>query len=119
MKKSIRILAVVLVAVMLCMTLASCGKKLSGTYELDLSVAGTGVVNIYEFSGKKVNITIEVKFAGAVTETVSFEGTYSIEDDKITIDIEDDGEYDLSGTFDFAETEDGIKIALVEYKKAE
>ena len=119
MKKSIRILAVVLVAVMLCMTLASCGKKLSGAYKLDATVAGSGVVTTYDFSGKKVTITMETKVLGSVTGTTTLEGTYSIDDDKITIDIEDGDDDSKSCTFDFEETENGIKIGLVEFKKVD
>lgn len=120
MKKSIRILALAVVAVMLCMTLASCGKTLSGEYELDATVASSGLVTTYKFSGSKVNITLETKLLGSVTGTVELEGKYSIKDDKITFtfeDEDDDEAKDYSGTFDFAETDDGIKIGIIEYKK--
>ncbi len=111
MKKSIKILALALVAVMLCLSLAACGKKLSGTYSAE--ALGTGAT--YEFKGSKV--TIAVKALGA--EIASVEGKYSIKDDKITFEFDSDNEdvekYD--GTFDFEETDDGIKIGIVEYKK--
>ncbi len=111
MKKSIKILALALVAVMLCLSLAACGKKLSGTYSAE--ALGTGAT--YEFKGSKVTIT--VKALGA--EVASVEGKYSIKDDKITFEFESDDEdvekYD--GTFDFEETDDGIKIGVLEYKK--
>ncbi len=111
MKKSIRIIAVALVAVMLCLSLAACGKKLSGTYSAE--ALGTGAT--YEFKGSKVTIT--VKALGA--ELASVEGKYSIKDDKITFEFESDDEDvdEYDGTFDFEETDDGIKIGLVEYKK--
>ncbi len=109
MKKSVKIIALALVAVMLCMALVSCGKKLSGTYSAEF--AGTGVT--YEFKGSKV--TVSVKALGA--EVTDVEGKYSIDGDKITFEFDDEKGDVESGTFDFEKTEDGIKIGLVEYKK--
>lgn len=114
MKKQVRILAVVLLAVMLCVSLASCAKKLSGTYEA--TVVGTGTT--LEFSGSKVTITL--KALGA--ELASVEGTYSIKDDKITFTFESDKDEveKFNGTFDFEETDTGIKIGTFgTFKKAE
>ena len=104
MKKTLRVIAVVMVAIMLCLSLASCGKKLSGTYSAE--VFGSGVE--YEFSGSKVTITVKVLGA----EVGSAEGKYSIKDDKITFEFEsEDEDVDkYSGTFDFEEGEDYIKI---------
>ncbi len=104
MKKSVKILALALVAIMMCMALVSCGKKLSGEYEA--VVAGTGLV--LEFDGSKVTYT--GKLLGA--ETGSVEGTYEIEDDKITLNFgeEDEDAKAYNGTFDFEEGEDYIKI---------
>ena len=111
MKKSVRILSVVMAVLMLCLTLASCGKKLSGKYSAE--ALGSGAT--FEFKGSKV--TIAVKLLG--TEVGSAEGTYEIKDDKITFTFEDEDEdvkkYD--GTFDFEEKEDSIKIGLIEYEK--
>lgn len=121
MKKSIKIIAVALVAVMLCMSLAACGKKLSGEYKLDVTIMDTGTVTTYKFSGSKVTFTTEAKVAGSIVgDPVVIEGKYSIEDDKITFEFEsDDADAEkLSGTFDFEETENGIKIGILEYKKA-
>ncbi len=112
MKKSVRILAVVMAVLMVTLVLASCGKTISGTYSAE--IAGTG--NTLEFSGKKVTITY--KFLGKqVGDAV--EGTYKIEDNKITITIEtEDKEIGaLDGTFDFEEGEDYIKIGIIKYTK--
>ncbi len=111
MKRSIKILALALVAVMLCVSFAACGKKLSGTYSAE--IAGTGAE--YKFSGSKVTIT--PKLLGASGDSI--EGKYSIKDGKITFefDSDDDDAKEYSGTFDFEETDDGIKIGIVEYKK--
>ena len=122
MKKSIRILAVALVAVMLCLTLASCG-KVSGTYEPAATSGGllggiaeafnTGVE--YTFKGSKVIIETTV-----VGTTNTFEGKYSIKDDQITFTFEDEDAKSYDGTFDFEKLDNGnIKIGGVEYKKVE
>ena len=119
MKKSVKFLALAVAVLMLCMAFASCGKKLSGEYKLDATIAGTGAVTTYDFSGSKVTVTIETKALGQVTGTVELEGKYSIKDDKITFEFESekDDAKEYAGTFDFKETDDGIKIGLFEYKK--
>ena len=112
MKKSIRILAVVMAVLMVTLVLASCGKTLKGTYSAE--IAGTG--NTLEFSGKKVTITY--KFLGQqVGDAV--EGTYEIKDNKITITVEtEDKEIgSLNGTFDFEEGDGYIKIGIIKYTK--
>ena len=80
MKKTLRIVALAMVAVILCLSLASCGKKISGTYSAE--VFGTGVE--YDFKGSKVAIT--VKALGA--ELGSAEGKYSIKDNQITFEFD-------------------------------
>lgn len=104
MKNTLRIVALTMVAVILCLSLAACGKTLSGTYSAE--VFGSGVE--FEFSGSKV--TISLKTVGM--ELGSAEGKYSIKGDKITFEFDsDDKDVDkYSGTFDFAEGEDYIKI---------
>ena len=118
MKRSVKIIALVMAALMLCLSLVACGKKLSGEYELDVTAAGTGVVTTYAFSGSKVTVTVETKLLGSVTKTAELEGKYSIDGDKITFEFEDgEDAKTYNGEFDFKETENGIKIGLVEYKK--
>lgn len=117
MKRTLKIVAVMMVAIMLCLSLASCGTRLSGKYVNDATAAGTGVVTTYDFSGSKVEITVETKFLGSVTGTVTLNGKYSIDDDKITFEFEDEDNAEYSGTKDFEKTDDGIKIGIVEYKK--
>ena len=110
-KTTVRIFAAVMAILLVTLTLAACGATLSGTYSAE--VAGTG--KTYAFKGNKV--TVSYKFLG--TEVYSYDGTYKIEDDKITItiDSEDKDAKDLKGTFDFEKTDDGIKIGVIEYKK--
>ncbi len=121
MKKSIRILAVAMVAVLLCLCLVSCGKKLSGEYEA--TIAGTG--KKMEFSGKNVTVT----YLFLTKEVASVDGTYSIEDDKITFDFVDEDKVEdkdakeflagLAGSVSFEEGDGYIKIAGVKYEKAD
>ena len=123
MKRSVKILAVALVAVILCMSLAACGKRLSGTYEAVATSEGIGgwlgdALNSgveYTFKGSKV--IIEVTLFG---EVETYEGKYSIEDDKITFEFEDEDAEDFAGTETFKELENGnIEIGGVEYKLIE
>ena len=114
MKKTVRLIALAMVAVMLCLALAACGKTLSGKYSAE--ALGTGAT--YDFKGSKVTVT----YKALGTEVYSVECKYEIKDDKITITLPDDAgddAKDVSGTFDFKETEDGIKIGVIEYKKVD
>ncbi len=119
MKKSVKILAVVMVAAMLCLCLASCGKTLKGKYSAD--VLGTGTT--LDFDGKDVKIAITVTLLG---EVASLDATYQIKDDQITFEIADEEEVDnalakkvikaLEEPSDFEEGEDYIKIDGVKYE---
>lgn len=115
MKKSIRIIAVAMVALLLCLTLASCGKKLSGTYYTgDMNLTKT--YTTYEFSGSKVNV--DSYALGNKVEAVSFEGKYSIKDGEITFTWKDAEGEEHSDVKSFKELEDGsLEIGLVTYKK--
>ena len=117
MKKTIlKIVALSLVAVMMCSILVSCGKTLSGTYSAKLDMGIVGSETTYKFSGKKVTITTTSGAMG-FEKTVAFEGTYKIEDDKITFTFEGEDAKSYNGSLPFEKTEEGIKIAGVEYKK--
>lgn len=105
-----KIVALVLVAVILTMTLASCG-GISGTYSAE--ILGSGVE--YKFSGSKVTIT--PKLLGGYGTPV--EAKYKIKDNKITITVEDDEGSEYGGTYDFEKGDDYIKIGAVTYKKAD
>lgn len=120
-KKSIKILSIVLVLVCLCATLASCGSTLSGTYSAsagDTSLVGGKTE--YTFKGKNVTIAVT---AGALgfEKTTEFEGTYEIKDDKITFtfDSEDKGDDAYNGSFDFEKGDGFIKISGVKYTEVE
>lgn len=114
--KSTKIVALVLVAAMLCLALASCGKKLSGKYEAGGDLAGVS----YTFNGSKVTITYKV-----LGVAKSFEGKYKIDGDTITFTFDDkdnvDSKYTGSKTFSEGKDDNGnkfVKIGGVTYTKA-
>lgn len=106
-----KLLCGVLIVVMM-LSLVACGNKLSGTYKTD-SVLGSYMS--YTFDGDKV--TFEVVAAGI--STVKIDGTYKIDGEKITLTWGDEtSDKALSGELDFEKTDDGIKIGILELKKA-
>ena len=123
MKKTLRIVAIAMVAVMLCLSLASCGKKISGKYEAEINVLLASYTATYEFSGSKVEATKKATVLGNVNTTV-LEGKYEIAelDDgsmEITITFESEDDDIKSGTYTFEEGENYIKIAGIQYNKVE
>ena len=119
MKKTVRIIALAMVALMLSLALVSCGKTLSGEYVNDATVLSSGVVTTYAFSGSKVNVTIETKVLGNVTGTVELEGKYAIDGDKINFTFEGEDAESYNGKVDFEELENGdIKIGILTFAKA-
>ena len=111
MKKTVRLIALAMVAVMLCLALAACGKTISGKYSAE--ALGTGAT--YDFKGSKVTVT----YKALGTEVYSVECKYEIKDDKITFtfESEDDDVKAYNGTFDFEEGENYIKVGLTKYEK--
>ena len=123
MKKTLRIVAIAMVAVMLCLSLASCGKKISGKYEAEINVLLASYTATYEFSGSQVEATKKATVLGNVKTTV-LEGKYEIAelDDgsmEITITFESEDDDIKSGTYTFEEGENYIKIAGIQYNKVE
>lgn len=117
MKKTIRIIALALVAVIVCVAFAACAKTISGEYMAELGdTALAGTKTTYKFSGNKVTIT-NVSGALGFEKTTTFEGKYEINDDKITFTFEDDDASSYNQTVSFEETENGIKLGGIEYKK--
>jgi len=111
MKKATKLLALTLALVMVLSMLAACGTRLNGTYRAE--VLGNGMS--YSFKGSSV--TLNVSLLGTVVASV--EGTYKIEDGKITLSFSGDAEEakEYSGTFDFVQNENSIKIGMFEYVK--
>ncbi len=107
-----KLIALALVVLMLLPVLTACGSTLSGTYTAESFGTGT----TYTFKGNKV--TLDVSFLGTVV--ASFEGTYKIEDAKITFTFGEGEEADeYNGTYTFEKDDDGdtIKIGVAEYQK--
>ena len=122
MKKSIRIMAVVMALLMVTFVFASCGKTIKGTYSAEVDIAILKYTATYEFSGKNVTVTKVVNPLLGESKTYTIEGTYEIiENDDDTMDIKfefkTEDEHIKSGTFDFEQGEDYIKIGIVTYNK--
>ncbi len=122
MKKTIiKIMALALVVVIACLALASCAKTISGKYEGEIDVLLVKYKVTYAFSGKNVEVTRKTTTMLGTSDTVTVKGTYEINDagDEITFTWESEDDVIEGGTFIFEETENGIKIGTVEYKKAD
>ncbi len=120
MKKTIvKIMALALVAVIACIALASCAKTISGKYEGELNLGVAKYTVTYEFSGSKVEVTRKATTILGTSDTTTVKGTYKISDNGEEITFTWDSEDDVieGGTFVFEETENGIKIGAIEYKK--
>ena len=104
-----KIIALVLVAVILTMTLASCG--VSGTYSAE--AVGTGVE--LQFKGSKV--IARFKVLGMYGDPI--EGTFKVKGDEITITFPDGDKdtKDLSGTHSFEKGDGYVKIGIITYKE--
>ena len=57
MKKTIRVMALVLALTAVLFVFASCGKTLSGTYSAEFDIAVLKYTATYEFKGSKVTAT--------------------------------------------------------------
>ena len=114
-----RIISTILVCVLLlgCVfTLASCGKKLKGTYVAKQEMYGQSVEVAYTFDGDKISAEMTSTIAGVTNTTKLGEGTYEIDGDKIKITIEMNGETE-SQEFSFEKGKDYIKIDGDQYDK--
>ena len=101
-----RIVSTLLVCVLLLgcvLTLASCGKTLSGKYELAVSEDNK---TTYEFSLTKVTRTTKSGLAGFTKETVT-EGKYEINE-------VEDGEFEITFTWDVDGKEEIETVAFSE-----
>ena len=123
MKKLSKVLALVLAMSMICIIFASCGKTISGTYQLDAtgSIGGalkSGIVTTFKFSGSKVTKTVETYVAGAVTSTDTETGTYEItEAASGTLQISFTwGESEPTSPVVFEEKDGSIVIGILTYK---
>ena len=113
MKKTMKILTLVMALVLVCCVFASCANTLSGTYSAEAGGAlASGKISM-TFSGKNVTITTVTGIVG-FTSTNEIEGTYEIAETAdgtqtitITVDGEADGEAkSLLGTQNFTKGKD-------------
>ena len=121
MKNLKKFVALAMITVLFCMTLTACGNKISGTYSATGDLFGVaGATTTYKFSGSKVTISVTASVLG-FEKTDSYEGTYELTEedgkDYIVFTFGDSDADSYDGKFSFAETENGIKIAGVEYTK--
>lgn len=127
MKKTIRLVAVLMIVAMLAVSLTSCSKMLSGKYvaEIEIPFLGESTV-VYEFIGNKVTYTATSKGAFGSEKTETKTGTYEIMEDnddpsKLVIAFEFEGEDRYTRSFSEGENVDGEKIITiggVDYKKS-
>ena len=115
MKTVLKVMAVALLAVMMCAVLASCGTTLKGTYSAETKVLLLDVKYSYEFEGKNVTVKTETEVPLIGTVVNSQTGTYEIKDDKITFtwgetEAKDNATVVENGPFDFEKGKDYIKI---------
>ena len=106
-KNSVRLLALCLTMLMLCATLASCGKTLSGIYECDT----LGWVITYTFSGEEYTRTM--KGLTELDAGLTTKGTYRIADGYIYFTAEGGMEEKLT----FSSSGKTIYIADMEFSK--
>ena len=129
MKTMTRVVAVALVAVVMCMMLASCGNTLSGSYSATYEsngIFGLGkgtYTTTYEFKGNKVVRTDDVTVGGSTTTTVT-NGTYEIKDDQIiftwdkNVETNENGDSVVStNKYEFSKGDDFIYIGDQKYTK--
>jgi uncharacterized lipoprotein YehR (DUF1307 family) len=122
MKRILSIVLAVAVLATMCLSLAACGKKLSGKYSADVFGTGTTMT----FDGKNVKIGFTVTLLG---EVASVDATYKIKGDTITFDFADEDEVtnsnakqvieSLEEAVSFEEGKDYIKINGVKYEKVD
>lgn len=113
-----KILSVVLACALLvgCLfTLASCGKKLSGSYTAEVEILGQSGSTTYDFHGGKVDIITKTKLLGNInTETVEAKYEIAEVDGELEITIITE---DSENTYTLEEGDGYIKIAGIKYTK--
>lgn len=129
MKTMTRVVAVAIVAVIMCMMLASCGNTISGTYSATYESEGFlgfgkgSYTTTYEFKGKNVTMTVDATVGGKTTTTIT-NGTYTIEDDQIiftwdkNVETNENGDSVVStNKYEFSKGDDFIYIGDQKYDK--
>ena len=124
MKNVLKVVALLMVAVIACTALASCGNKISGSYKGEINILVASYEVVYDFSGSKVTVTHQLNSLLGNGDPVVVEGTYEIAEAadgelEITFEYESEDDVVKGGTFDFEEGDGYIKIGGVKYEKIE
>lgn len=117
MKKILSLTAVILVVAMLAMSLVSCAPTISGTYYSGDKTLTKTYIEL-DFSGSEVTIS-QITVGSVTWETTA---SYSIAEDKITIEVPEDANIlakAYNGEFTLEEGEDYIKIGAIKYTLSE
>jgi len=118
MKKTIKLVAVVMVIAMLALSLVACGKSLSGKYSATFDIGLYETTTTYEFGlFGKVTRTVTQEVFGGEPDTVVTEGKYEIMEDpenpeSLIIAFEFEGEERTTASLDQG-TENGTKYIKI------
>lgn len=107
----LKIIALALVVLILCLPLVSCGGELSGTYICALHDEGAEPTR-YTFSGE--NVTYELFSPNGAS--IKIKGSYKISDGKIALDYGEENSF-YNATRTFSVSDDFILIDGVKYIK--
>ncbi len=114
MKKNVsRVIAAVAVMVMILTMFTACGNTISGKYKNDL----LGLSFEFKSSGKVYFTYPKLELSSLSKKDVTAEGTYEINEGKITMSFADEGAKEYSGELSFEKGEDFIKISGVKFSK--
>ena len=109
MKKITSLLLVCVLLVGCVFALASCSMRI-GKYGGEVNFGGFSYEVYYDFQGTGVEITTIKETPFTAPDTNVYKGTFEITGDgdekKITFDLETEGSFIKSGTFDYAEGSD-------------
>lgn len=118
MKKTLRLISLLLACLSLCFILASCGKPtLNGTYEADLSVGEWTITSGTLLFTKDGDVKYTVQL---LTGSKTYVGEYEINKDLGTIELDfEDEKCSLEGSHEFKEDKEAgtITIGSYTYKK--
>ena len=123
-KTNVKLISLILAAVMLICTLASCAKKIeNGTYEAEIEFLGQSVGVSYTIGGSKIEAESKLSVLG-IDKSKTAVGTYEIiefDDGEMEIKIDYEEETDLfkDGTYSYSEGEGYIKISGIKYSKVD
>ncbi|MBO5714927.1 MAG: hypothetical protein J6S23_00855 [Clostridia bacterium] len=119
MKKTVKILAVVMILAMISVMFVGCSKILSGKYVAEGDFMGlAGSKTVLEFSGKNVTRTVTTSNILTGESTKTSKGTYEImkdndNPDALIIAFEFEGEDRYTKSFSEGKNADGEKVITI------